>query len=56
MAAKGVDKYVVGADGETLRDIAQRFGVRLDALKKLNPQLEGVALEEDDTVRLRKGE
>lgn len=56
VAAKGVDKYVVGADGETLRDIAQRFGVRLDALKKLNPLLEGVALEEGDTVRLRKGE
>lgn len=54
MAAKGVDKYVVGTDGETLREISQRFGVRLDALEKLNPRLEGVALEEGDTVQLRK--
>lgn len=53
-AAKGVSKYVVGADGETLWEISQRFGVRLDALEKMNPMLVGIRLEEGDTVQLRK--
>ena len=53
-AAKGVSKYVVGADGETLWEISQRFGVRLDAMEKMNPMLVGIRLEEGDTVQLRK--
>lgn len=50
----GVNKYVVEKDGETLRDIAQRFGIRYAALQKLNIVLYGKALEEGDTVILRK--
>lgn len=53
-AAKGVSKYVVGRDGETLWEISQRFGVRLDAVEKLNPMLVDIYLEEGDTVLLRK--
>lgn len=49
----GVDKYVVGSDGETLWEIAQRFGVRLAALQKMNILLLGKDLEEGDTVYLR---
>ena len=37
----GVNKYVVEKDGETLRDIAQRFGIRYAALQKLNIVLYG---------------
>ena len=50
----GVNKYVVEKDGETLRDIAQRFGIRYAALQKLNIVLCGKTLEEGDTVILRK--
>lgn len=49
----GVDKYVVGTDGETLWEISQRFGVRLAALQKMNILLLGKELEEGDTVHLR---
>ena len=50
----GVNKYVVEKDGETLRDIAQRFGIRYAALQKLNIVIYGKTLEEGDTVILRK--
>ena len=50
----GVNKYVVEKDGETFRDIAQRFGIRYAALQKLNIVLYGKTLEEGDTVILRK--
>ena len=50
----GVNTYVVEKDGETLRDIAQRFGIRYAALQKLNIVLYGKTLEEGDTVILRK--
>ena len=55
-AAREVTKYVVDHEGETLRDIAQRYGVRLASLEKMNPELAGRALEEGDTVKLRKKE
>ena len=50
----GVNKYVVEKDGETLRDIAQRFGIRYAALQKLDIVLDGKTREEGDTVILRK--
>ena len=50
----GVNKYVVEKDGQTLRDIDQRFGIRYAALQKLNIVLYGKTLEEGDTVILRK--
>ena len=53
-AQEGVDRYVVGSDGETLWEISQRFGIRLAALQKMNPVLIGKSLEEGDTVILRK--
>ena len=53
-AQKGVDRYVAGADGETLWEISQRFGIRLAALQRMNPVLIGKTLEEGDTIILRK--
>ena len=52
--AKGTYKYVVGRDGETMRDISQRFAIKLDKLEKMNPALKGKRLQEGDTVMLRK--
>lgn len=53
-ATKGMDIFVVDEDGITLRDIAQRYGVRLDAIVKLN----GLSLDyvpaEGDVLKMRK--
>lgn len=50
-----VAKYVVDSDGEDLREISQRFGVRLDCLRRYNSYMgEGHVLGEGDTVILRK--
>lgn len=53
-AAKGMDKYIVGADGESLRDISQRFGVRMSSIMKLNKFTAGHVTAEGDTIKLRK--
>lgn len=53
-AEKGLDKYIVEADGENLRDICQRFAVRMSAVNKLNGFSAGHALREGDTIILRK--
>lgn len=53
-AAKGMEKYIVAADGESLREISQRFAVKLSAVMKLNKFEEGHRLSEGDTVMLRK--
>lgn len=55
-AAKGVEKYVVDGPGVSLWTVAQRYGVRLKALKKLNPKLVECAgnLPEGEVVKLRK--
>ncbi len=52
-AAKGVDKYVFEA-GDNLRDVAQRFGVRLESIIRLNRFENGVTPREGDIILLRK--
>lgn len=52
--AKGLDKYIVGEDGESLRDISQRFGVRMESLMKMNSFARNEYLSEGETVILRK--
>lgn len=52
-AAKGVDKYVF-EEGDDLRDIAQRFGLRLESIVRLNGFEEGTLPREGDIIRLRK--
>ena len=53
-AEKGLDKYIVEEDGESLRDICQRFAVRMSAVNKLNGFAAGHTLREGDTILLRK--
>ena len=53
-AGKGLDKYIVEEDGEDLRDICQRFAVKMSAVNKLNGFAPGHTLREGDTIMLRK--
>lgn len=53
-AAKGMDAYIVDHDGESLRDISQRFGVKLDAVCTMNGITRGQQLREGDKIVLRK--
>ena len=50
---KGLDMHVM-EKGETLRGVAQRYGVRLDALRKINSIGSDDVVREGDIVRLRK--
>ncbi|MBQ9184914.1 MAG: glucosaminidase domain-containing protein [Bacteroidales bacterium] len=52
-AAKGVDLYTVGEDGESLREISQRFGIKLSALLKKNKLPEDYVTKEGDELVLR---
>ena len=51
---RGLDKYIVEEDGESLRDICQHFGVRQSAIVKLNVFSSTHRLREGDTILLRK--
>ena len=51
---KGLDKYIVERDGESLRDICQRFGVKQKSIQKLNGFAPSHSLREGDTILLRK--
>jgi hypothetical protein len=52
-AVKGLDKHVVEA-GETLRDISQRYAIKLSKLYKLNGWYKGYNPNEGDCIKLRK--
>lgn len=52
-AVRGMDKYIAGEGGESLRDIAQRFGVKLSSIKKYNKLPDDYVPLEGDTIRLR---
>ena len=51
---KGLDKHICDADGENLRDISQRFAVRLKSIRKLNNIQGNPVLREGDVLKLRK--
>ena len=51
-AAKGIDKYVVSGEGETLHSICQRFAVREKAIRKLNKFDKEYQPGEGDTIVL----
>lgn len=53
-AEAGLDKYIVEEDGEVLRDICQRFAVRMKSVEKMNAFSAGHQLRAGDTVLLRK--
>lgn len=50
---KGLDKYIVGSDGESLRGICQRFGVKMSSVCKMNGFDENYQPREGDTIVLR---
>ena len=50
---KGLDMHVM-EKGETLRGVAQRYGVRLDALCRINSLDPEDVIREGDIIRLRK--
>ena len=52
-AAKGLEKHVF-EEGDSMRAISQRYGVRLDKLYKMNVMPEGYTPKEGDIIRLRK--
>ena len=52
-AAKGLEMHVVET-GETLRMIAQRYAVRVDALRKLNGLEKDGFIRDGDIIKLRK--
>ena len=51
---KGLDKHICDVDGETLWQLSQRYGVRLQSLCKYNSLEAGAVLHEGDEVLLRK--
>lgn len=52
-AAKGLDKYIVGEDGESLREISQRFAVRMRSIEKRNKLKKDVPLVKEQELILR---
>ena len=52
-AAKNIQMHIVDGD-ESLRDIAQRYGVQMKSLEKMNSFVSGTELREGDVVKLRK--
>ncbi|HBN01390.1 MAG TPA: glycoside hydrolase [Rikenellaceae bacterium] len=50
---KGLDKYIVGEDDESLRDICQRFAVKMSSVVKMNGFSADYEPREGDTIILR---
>lgn len=50
---KGLDKYIVGEDEESLRDICQRFAVRMSSVVRMNGFSADYKPREGDTIVLR---
>lgn len=54
-AEKGVDKLIVGPGEDlTLRDVCQKYAVRMSSIRKLNKFPAGYVPEEGETILLRK--
>lgn len=53
-AVEGMDKCIVEDGDVTLRDIAQKYAVRMKSIARLNGFEEGHVLREGDTVLLRR--
>ena len=50
---KGLDMYIVAEDGEDLRSICQRFGVKSSAVRRRNKLGKNEMLVKDEELRLR---
>ena len=53
-AARGLDKYIVDDEAVSLRDICQRFAVKLSAVRRMNGFPADYVPSEGDTVLLRR--
>ena len=53
-AAKGLEKYIVGGPDEDFREICQRFGVKMSAVRKMNGLPANYVPREGDELALRK--
>ncbi len=53
-AAKGLEKYIVGGPDEDFREICQRFGVKMSAVRKMNGLPSNYVPREGDELALRK--
>lgn len=53
-APKGLEKYIVGSDEETLRGICQRFAVKEKSVRKMNGLNDLYVPREGDELKLRK--
>ena len=51
---RGLDKYIIAEDGEDLRALSQRFGVKLSSIRKMNGLGASYEPREGDTILLRK--
>ena len=52
-AAKGLEKYIVGEDGESLHEISQRFAVKMSSIVRRNKLQANVPLVKEQELRLR---
>lgn len=52
-SAKGMDKYISDEGGETMRELSQRFGLKLKNLCKMNGRGTGYVSQPGDEFRLR---
>ena len=50
---KGLEKHVV-EEGESMREISQRYGIRLARLYRMNDMTAADVLREGDIIKLRK--
>ena len=50
---KGLDKFIVDEEGQSLRDICQRFGVKMSSVCKMNGFTPDYEPREGDTIVLR---
>ena len=53
-ALPGLEKHVVEGNNETLREISQRYGVRLDQICKMNAMDAERRLVDGEVIKLRK--
>ena len=52
-APKGLEKYIVGEDGESLREISQRFAVKMRSIERRNKLKKGEPIVKEQTLKLR---
>ena len=53
-APKGLDKYIVSSDEETLHAICQRFAVKEKSIRKINGFGDDYVVREGDEIKLRR--